>query len=84
MPEADDRPSTIRTVDVVFDGIIHRVPYYIEHGIIHAVVGDRPITAPVGFGKKSASVIVVSLVAGHLQAKKRRLAQAASWGRRIT
>lgn len=83
MPEADDRPSTISTVDVTFDGTTHRVPYYVEHGIIHAVVDGKPVTAPFGFGRKSASATVASLVAGHLQAKKRRLNQAASWGGRL-
>lgn len=45
--EDSDRPSMVHDVSIVLGGKTHVATYYIEDNLIHIMVGERTLTAPV-------------------------------------
>ena len=56
--------SIVLEVMVERDGRPYVAPYFVEHGVIHAKIGDRVLLAPLVGG--TADEMVRALLCGHL------------------
>lgn len=70
--------SVVLDVTVEHEGQIHEATYYVEHGVIHARIGDRVLLAPV-VGEEDVEEIVRSLLRGHLLQTARKARHVGRW-----
>ena len=71
------QPSLVRDIEIEHEGVSHRATYFIEHGIIHARIGERLLSVPLSIGDPDATV--ANLLRGHLAQSARRERQASRW-----
>jgi bacterioferritin (cytochrome b1) len=76
-----ERECLVQTVEVRFDGELHRASYYVENNIIHAQIDGHPVLSPLG--KTPAADTVKVLLTEHLIQRKRVANQAERWLSRI-
>lgn len=69
--------SMVLDVEIAENGGTHRASYVVDHGVIHARIGDRIMLRPVGDG--DAAEMVSALLRGHLL---RDAQEVALWHRR--
>ena len=65
--------SIVLEVIVERDGRTYAAPYFVEHGVLHAKIGDRVLLLPVVGG--NADEMVRALLRGHLGRLSRISAQ---------
>lgn len=73
-----DRPSMVHQIEVRRGGQTYVAAYFIEHGIIHAQIGERFLMAPMG--SMPAENTVRMLLEGQLQRYGRRMDLRRYWG----
>lgn len=73
-----DRPSMVHQVEIRRGGQTYVAAYFIEHGIIHAQVGERFLMAPMGAMPAESTVRI--LLEGQLRRAGRRVDLGRHWG----
>ena len=74
----EEREGVVRRVEIKFEGEVHRASYFVEYNVIHASIGERVVSAPVGNGP--AADTVKALLLGHLLQQSRKMSSARRWG----
>jgi hypothetical protein len=72
-----ERQSIVQEVEVEHDGQHLKASYFVEHGIIHASIGGRSISAPIG--PSGAAGTVRALLTGQILQNARRMENAVKW-----
>lgn len=77
-----ERECLVQTVDVKFDGELHRASYYVENNVIHAQIDGHPVLSPLGNAQAADTVKV--LLTEHLIQRRRVTNQAERWLSRMS
>ena len=72
-----EQQSVVRDVEVRHDGHTYEARYYVENDVIHARIGDRVLSCPLGVGEASGTV--KALLTAHLLEQRRKTDMAESW-----
>jgi hypothetical protein len=63
--------SQVLEVQIKHDGTAHRASYFVEEGTIHARIGERMMTVPLG--PRPAADSVKTMLSGYLAQQSRKL-----------
>lgn len=69
--------SMVQKIDVLHDGQTCRASYFVDHSVVHAMIGERVLLAPLVGG--DAAVVVRSLLKGHLLQTSRKMRHVEAW-----
>jgi hypothetical protein len=76
----EEREGVVQSVEIRFEGEVHRASYFVEYNVIHASIGGRVIATPVGNGPVADTV--KALLLGQLLQRSRKMTSARLWLRR--
>lgn len=71
--------SMVHDVEISHEDTVHKASYFVEHGVIHARIGERVMLSPVNGGDPDRTVR--SMLLGQILQNTRKARQASHWRR---